>query len=72
MTITSTVVIADAHAQIDGRRDVVERHTFHTGAMVEVRYRAEVGADTAAIAAARVPVLEQQAAAAEAEGLTNG
>lgn len=71
MTIINTTVTPDAHAQRDGRRDVTERHTFASGEVVTVTYRAEVGADPAAIAAARVPALEHAMAQAEAEAVIN-
>lgn len=72
MSIVSTTVTQDAHAQADGRRDVTERHTFSSGEVVTVTYRAEIGADTAAIAAVRVSALEQAMADAEAQGAMNG
>lgn len=72
MSIVNTTVTQDAHTQRDGRRDVTERHVFSSGEVVTVTYRAEVGADTAAMAAARVPVLEQAMADAEAQGVMNG
>lgn len=54
-TIVSSVATADAVAQKDGRRHVREVHTDSLGATYEFTYLAEVGADTAAIAAARAP-----------------
>lgn len=72
MSIVSTTVTQDAHAQADGRRNVTERHAFSSGEVVTVTYRAEPGADSAAIAAARVAALEQMMADAEAQGAMNG
>lgn len=72
MSIVSTNITQDGHTQADGRRNVVEVHTFSDGAVLRVVYRAEVGADSSVIATARVPALEQLMADIEAEGLLNG
>lgn len=67
MPVQSSSYVADAHAQIDGRRYVTETHTLTAGEPVIVQYLAAVGADYAGIMAARVPSINASLAEAEAE-----
>ena len=64
MAIVSSTVSLE-HAQIDGRRWAREVHTDHLGIQHIFDYLSEVGADTAAILAARAADLPGQLAAQE-------
>jgi hypothetical protein len=64
MSIVSSIIVED-HAQVDGRRSVRERHTDHLGAVEDVSYLAEVGADVATAMTTRVAILEARAAETE-------
>jgi len=64
MSIVSSTVAVE-HAQIDGRRWARETHTDHLGIQHIFDYLSEVGADTAAILAARAAALPGQLAAQE-------
>lgn len=57
------------HAQIDGRRYVVESHTDHLGIVRAVEYLAAVGTNYVAVRAARAAQLDVQLAEAEASAL---
>lgn len=64
MPIVNSTIIED-RAQVDGRRFVRERHTDNLGAIQEVSYLAEAGADVNAAMTARVATLDAQAKAKE-------
>ena len=61
MPILSSVILEN-RAQPNGDRDILERHSFDDGHVVDVRYRAGPLADAAALMQARVAFLEAQAA----------
>ena len=72
MPVASSSYVADAHTQIDGRRYVRETHTLTAGDPVIVDYLAPVGADYAAIMAARVAQINESLAEREANEVVNG
>jgi hypothetical protein len=57
------------HAQVDGRKWVIERHTDHLGAVHERRYKAAPDADYVAIRTARAAQIEAELAEREAAAL---
>jgi hypothetical protein len=67
MPVASNSYVADAHTQADGRRYVTETHVLTAGAPVVVSYLAAVGADYAAIMAARVDQINESLAEQEAQ-----
>jgi hypothetical protein len=60
------------HAQRDGSRRVVERHTWDDGSVTELEYGPVPVVDYQAIANARAVRLQEQAAQAEFEELIGG
>jgi len=62
--VSSTYTVG--HAQADGRRWVIERHTDHLGAVHERRYKAADGVDYVAIRTARIALIEAELAEQEA------
>jgi len=57
------------HAQVDGRRYIIERHTDSAGVVHEVEYLAAVGTDYVAVRDARAVQIADQLAEAEAQAL---
>lgn len=57
------------HAQIDGRRQVIETHVDHLGVAHVASYLASVGTDYAAVMSARATQIEADLAEAEAAAL---
>ena len=72
MPVVSSSYALDGHAQSDGRRYVRETHVLNAGDPVIVDYLAAVGADYAAIMAARVTQINESLADAEANGVIDG
>lgn len=71
-TMVSSVVTVDGHTQVDGRRYVTETHTDSNGAVYVIEYLSAVGADTAAIAAARADQIIADQTQAELDAVLNG
>jgi hypothetical protein len=65
MSVASSSFVVDAVVQTDGRRFVRETHVLTVGAPYLVEYLAAVGADHAAIMAARVARINERLASAE-------
>lgn len=59
------------HAQVDGRRYVVETHTDSEGVVHSAEYLAAVGTDYAAVRDARAVQIADQLAEAEAQALAD-
>ena len=72
MPVASSSYVLDGHTQADGRRYVRETHTLTVGDPVIVDYLAAVGADYAAIMAARVAQINESLAEAEANEVIDG
>jgi len=70
--IVSSEALIDAHAQRDGGRYVIERHTDDMGAVVQIGpYHAPAGFDIAARLAARAAQISDEMAEAEARALAD-
>lgn len=65
MPIIISSEIVEDRIQIDGRRQIRERHTESDGLSHDVVYMAEADVDVDAEMSARVPVLETQLTEAE-------
>lgn len=72
MPIVSSTYSLGPAAQVDGRQYVVETHTDQYGTTYAAEYLAAVGADFAAIMAARADVISQQLIDAEIAAQLNG
>ena len=68
MGITSSSAAFDGPVQSDGQRQVIETHTLSDGAVMNVVYYAEPGADIQAVASDRAPMILAGLADAEALG----
>jgi len=68
--VSSTYTVG--HAQRDGSRRVVERHTWDDGSVTELEYGPVPEVDYQAIANARAVRLQEQAAEQEFEGVIGG
>ena len=72
MGVVSSTYVVDNHAQIDGRRYVVETHTLNVGNPVVIEYLAAVDADYGSILSARVAQIDASLAETEADQIIAG
>ncbi len=72
MPVASSSYVIDAHTQVDGRQYVRETHTLTAGDPFVANYLAAVGADYAAIMAARVAKINESLAETEANEVIDG